>query len=99
MIETVMPPPTSAKPPPDKAGWGAPVVSVYSLTLLLVALVLAYIMKNENLLVILAGVIATNATTIVGFYVGSSRSSQAKDETISSQLPIPPPTLPLPPHL
>lgn len=89
------PPPLTGPPvatTPPKIGWGGPVISVYSLTLLLIALVFAFFTKNENLLVILAGVVATNATTVVGFYVGSSRSSQAKDETISAQLLLPPPS-------
>ena len=47
----------------------------------------AYLLKNEQLIIILAGVIATNATSVVNFYVGSSASSQAKDDTISKQLP------------
>lgn len=85
-------PPTVAAP----RAWGAPLVSLYSLTLLLAALVFAWIMKNDNLLVLLAGVIATNATSVVNFYVGSSASSQAKDVTISNQLPPPAPT-PTPP--
>lgn len=82
------PVPTPAPAPTH--GWGAPITSFYSLTLLLAALVFAYITKNDNLMTILAGVIATNATTVVSFYVGSSASSQTKDATISSQLPNPP---------
>lgn len=84
------PPPVSPPAPKQPRAWGAPLVSLYSLTLLLAALVFAYIMKNDNLLVLLAGVVATNATSVVNFYVGSSASSQAKDVTISGQLPTPP---------
>lgn len=75
--------------PPTRSRWGATVISAFSLVLLLVALVFAFLTKNDNLLIILAGVIATNATNVVGFYVGSSASSQAKDDTISRQLPTP----------
>ena len=83
--------PIITPPPPLTAGVlrGSTIISVFSLTLLLIALVFAYIIKNENLLVLLAGVIATNATSVVQFYVGSSSSSQAKDVTISNQLPVP----------
>lgn len=93
MSDTTTPPvqPT----PAARRAWGAPLVSLYSLTLLLAALLFAYIMKNDNLLVLLAGVIATNATSVVNYYVGSSASSQAKDVVISGQLPTPPPAQPL----
>jgi len=57
------------------------------MVLLAAALVFAYLIKNDNLMIVLTGVIATNATTVVNFYVGSSASSQAKDRTISNQLP------------
>lgn len=89
---------TGTKPSASAPGWGAPLISIFSLALLLVALVFAYITKNDNLLVLLAGVIATNATTVVGFYVGSSASGQAKDATISGQLPGPPPHHPVAPR-
>lgn len=84
--------PVPTASPAASRAWGAPVVSVYSLTLLLAALCFAYLVKNETLLTALVAVIATNATTVVSFYVGSSASSQAKDQTISSQLPPPAPT-------
>jgi len=89
-VPTVDPAPPS--PAPARA-WGAPIVSVYSLTLLLVALCFAYLVKNDTLLTALVAVIATNATSVVQFYVGSSSSSQAKDIVISNQLPTPPPAV------
>lgn len=89
MSGTVTPPPAPdpAPVPAPKSGAGSAIISAFSMALLLAALVFAYLTKNDNLLIILAGVIATNATSVVGFYVGSSASSQAKDVTISSQLP------------
>jgi len=80
------PPFPPAPTPPPSSGWGAPVISVYSLTLLVVALAFAYLTKNDNLLVMLAGVVATNATACVSFYVGSSRGSQTKDNVIAMHL-------------
>lgn len=79
------------KAPPPASPWGAPIVSIYSLTLLLAALIFAYLVKNETLLTALVAVIATNATTVVSFYVGSSASSQSKDSLIARQLPPPTP--------
>lgn len=97
-------PPADPVPPPapqqSVKSWGAPVVSVYSLSLLLVALCFAYLVKNDTLLTALVAVIATNATSVVQFYVGSSSSSQAKDTVISNQLPPPvPPVGPASRHL
>lgn len=80
-------PAPSPEPTPTVTRWGAPLISIFSLALLGAALAFAYLTKNDNLLIILTGVIATNATTVVGFYVGSSASSQSKDTTISNQLP------------
>lgn len=71
-------------------GWDAPIISIYSGSLMLVALVFAYLTGNTNLMLTLAGIIATNMTTIVNYHFGSSAGSQAKDETISGQLPAPP---------
>ena len=83
------PPPTPL--PSSKRGFGAPVVSTYSLTLMLAALAAAVWMKNDQMIIVLTSVIATNATSVVNFYVGSSASSQSKDDTISNQLPGSPP--------
>ena len=91
-VAPVPPPVAAPAPTPLSQKRGEPIISVYSLTLLLCALVAAYLMKNDNLLIVLAGVIAANATSVVNFYVGSSASSQAKDATISAQLPTPPVT-------
>lgn len=63
---------------------GAPVISVYSLTLLLLALVVVWWMKDQTLVNVVVGVIATNATTVVNFWVGSSRGSERKDEVIAA---------------
>jgi lipopolysaccharide export LptBFGC system permease protein LptF len=65
-------------------------VSVYSLTLMLVALAVAWYSKNDGAIQILIGAIVANGTTVVNFYMGSSRSSQKKDETIAAQLPSAP---------
>lgn len=87
MSGTSTPPPAPVSNPPRA---GVLITSIWSMALLAAALALAFLTKNDNLLVLLVGVIATNATTVVNFYMGSSASSQAKDATISSQLPPPP---------
>lgn len=93
-----IPPPAPVVPmpvSPAASPRGSAIVSVYSLTLLLVALIISYLVKNETLMTALIAVIATNATTCVSFYVGSSASSQSKDVVISGQLPQPPAALAL----
>ena len=65
--------------------WGAPSISVYSLTIFLAAIIIAYFKANDTLLTALLGVAATNATSVVQFWVGSSSGSQKKDDTIAAQ--------------
>lgn len=81
---------TQVAPPAPTASseWKTPagIVSVYSLTLMLVALGIACYLKIDNAITILIGAIVANGTTVVNFYMGSSRSSQTKDATIASQL-------------
>lgn len=67
--------------------WGSSIVSIYALTIFLAAMVIAYLMKNEVLIVALLSVAATNATTVVSYWVGSSSSSAKKDILIASQTP------------
>ncbi len=88
----------------NELNWGAPVTAVISLSLLCVGMAVAYFSKNENAMMILIGIIGSNATTAVGYYLGSSRSSQMKDQIISNQLPPAPVTAavitsPVPPGL
>jgi hypothetical protein len=64
--------------------WGSSIVSVYILTIFLVALVIAFWVKNEVLIVALVSVAATNVTTVVAYWVGSSSGSAKKDSIIAS---------------
>lgn len=73
--------------PTAESIWGAPAMAIFSLALLLCSLVFAYFSKNENMMLLIVGIIGSNATTAVGYYLGSSRSSQLKDQIISAQLP------------
>ena len=66
--------------------WGSSIVSIYSLTIFLAAMIIAFIMKNEVLIVALVSVAATNATTVVGYWVGSSSSGVKKDAVIAGQM-------------
>ena len=69
-----------------QTGWGAPIVSVYALTVFLVAIVVAYFAHDATLLNALLVVAATNATTVVSYWVGSSAGSQKKDATLATTM-------------
>lgn len=69
----------------DRIGTVTPlVVSVFALAIFLAALGIAWWTKNENLGILL-GVAASNATTVVSYWLGSSSGSKTKDSVIASQ--------------
>ena len=70
---------------PNKVSeWGIVVVSVLVLLIYLAALTFAYFSKNDTLLTTLLGVAATNATTAVGFWLGSSYGSAKKTNLLAT---------------
>jgi hypothetical protein len=62
----------------------AVIVSIFALALFLVALMIAYYMKSDTALTLLFGAASANCTTVVSYWVGSSLSSQKKDDTIAN---------------
>jgi hypothetical protein len=66
--------------------WGAIAVSVVTLLTFTGALIVAYISNKENLLELTVGAAIANATTAVGFWLGSSSGSQKKDDVIGAAL-------------
>lgn len=71
--------------PPDPPT-GVVVVSLVSLTLLAAALAVTVWLKNENAMLLVTGCIITNATTIVNWWVGSSKGSADKSAAQATQL-------------
>lgn len=67
--------------------WGRVAVSAIGQILLAVALVMAYQLGNDTILNIVVGAIVANGTTIVQYYLGSSASSNKKDEVVAALLP------------
>lgn len=63
--------------------YGPIVVSVLSLALLAVAMGVAWWTKDPSLPILL-GVAGSNATTVVGYWLGSSVGSKAKDATMAA---------------
>ncbi len=62
--------------------YGKIAVSIVVLVIFIGALIVAFLSKNENMLMILVGVAAGNSTTAVGFWLGSSSSSAKKDDAL-----------------
>jgi len=63
----------------------AAVVSLFVLTNFMVGWWIGYSLHNEGMLQLSNGGALSMATAVVGYWVGSSHSSQKKDETIAAQ--------------
>jgi hypothetical protein len=75
--------------------WGAIAVSVVTLVTFTGALGVSLFFKDPGLLNLTVGAAIANATTTVGYWLGSSSGSAKKDETIAAAI-VPPPPPPLP---
>ena len=62
--------------------WGAIIVSIVTLLTFTGALVVSFFFKDSGLLNLTVGAAIANATTAVGFWLGSSSGSQKKDDAI-----------------
>ena len=82
---------TSDMPWQVKAAQGA-----FVYLLLGAALVLAYWKGDNSSQSMIIGAIIGQFATVVGYYFGSSESSQKKDATIGAMLPVPPEAPPPP---
>jgi len=65
---------------------GAIIVSVVALVTFTGALIVAFLLKDEPLIQLTVGAAIANATTAVGFWLGSSSGSQKKDDVIGAAL-------------
>jgi hypothetical protein len=68
--------------------WGAIIVSVVTLLTFTGALVVSFFFKDSGLLNLTVGAAIANATTAVGFWLGSSSGSQKKDDLIGAALAV-----------
>lgn len=66
--------------------WGAIIVSIVTLLTFTGALVVSFFFKDSGLLNLTVGAAIANATTAVGFWLGSSSGSQKKDDVIGGVL-------------
>lgn len=102
-MSAAIPAPLSPPSGPPAPAAGVVIISIVSVILLPVALGVALWLKNENAFLLITGCIITNATTVVNWWVGSSKGSADKSAAQSQQIqamlpvtgPIPPiPTIP-----
>ena len=73
--------------PASEPAWAKPSIGVYSLTLFVIALAIAYVAKNDTALNLMIGAIITNGTTVVGYYFGSSSGSAQKSAMMEAASP------------
>ena len=68
------------------SAWGAPIVSVLVLVTfgIVVALAMLRALPDSQGMTMLLGAVVSLATTVVGYWCGSSASSQKKDDTIAN---------------
>jgi hypothetical protein len=81
--------------PPSVSGWGAPAVSIFALAIFAGSIALAVVVKSPSLDILL-GAAAANATTVIGFWVGSSAGSQKKDAAAQALAAAAAPAAPAP---
>lgn len=78
------------------SAWGAIAVSTVSLLTFTGSLVVSFLTKDAGLLNLTVGAAIANATTAVGYWLGSSSGSQKKDDTIAASVAALPPANPAP---
>lgn len=86
--------PPAPPPPPSEPIWAKPSIGIYSLTLFAAGLLVAWVAKNETAFNLMIGAVISNATTVFGYYFGSSSGSTKKTDLMASN-PAPAP-IPLP---
>lgn len=64
--------------------WAKPSIGVYSLTLFVLALGVAWWLKNDTALNLMIGAVISNASTVVNYYFGSSSGSARKTEQMGA---------------
>ena len=65
---------------------GSIIVSFVVLLTFVVALGVSFFMKDSTMMALTVGAAVANATTAVGFWLGSSSGSQKKDEVLVSSI-------------
>lgn len=83
MSDTTTAPPASSPEPI----WAKPAVSIYALTIFLVAFGIAYLAKDTASLTMMMGAAISMGTSVVNYWIGSSSGSDKKTTIIAAQPP------------
>ncbi len=75
-------PTTTTPPPPSEPIWAKPSIGIFSLFLFFAALFVTWVYNKEAPFNLLIGAVIANATTVVGYYFGSSSGSAHKTELL-----------------
>jgi hypothetical protein len=83
---------TNPTPPPPALGspepmWAKPAVSIYALSIFLIAFGIAYMAKDSTSLTMLMGAAISMGTQVVQYYLGSSSGSAQKTAMLGTQPP------------
>jgi hypothetical protein len=73
----------------QEPAWAKPSIGIYSLSLFVLGLGVAWWSKNDTALNLMIGAIISNATTVIGYYFGSSSGSSHKTALLATKGPTP----------
>ena len=65
--------------------WAKPAVSIYALTIFLIAFGIAYLAKDTASLTMMMGAAISMGTSVVNYWIGSSSGSDKKTTIIAAQ--------------
>lgn len=69
---------------PAEPAWAKPGIGVYSLTLFVFCLGIAWWLKNDTAFNLMIGAVIANANTVVQYYFGSSAGSARKTDLLGT---------------
>ena len=72
--------------------WAKPGISIYALTIFVIAFGIAYMSKNDASLTMMMGAAISMGTSVVNYYLGSSSGSAQKTAIMSTPVTPPPGT-------
>ena len=90
MSATTTPPaPATVAAQPPEPLWAKPAVSVYAMTIFIIALGIAYMAKDSSSLTMMMGAAISMGSTVINYWLGSSSGSSKKTDIMATN---PPPT-------
>jgi hypothetical protein len=81
------PTPSPTPPPPREPLWAKPSIGIFSFVLFAAALFVTWKYDKEQAFNLLIGAVIANATTVIGYYFGSSSGSAHKTELLTTPPP------------